>query len=143
MEPPADSHWVVAQTTQSVEFETVWTVSQEELNSLDLNWEDWGEAHWSDFGWEVLENPPHRILAPPHASQLLPFVVAVNATQGKTGLALYDESIATDDWILLLQLDTGEGNFFDDIYDVGWLYFMIRRDDLRNGDFSKVWFNGQ
>ncbi len=83
------------------------------------------------------------MLTCPYGPQLSPFVVASNAARGNSGFALYDESVATDDWILLLQLDTGAGDFFADIHDVGWLYFMIRRNDLANGDFSKVWFNEQ
>lgn len=42
------------------------------------------------------------------------------------------------DWRLLLQLDTDEdvGMMW---YDVGALYFWIREQDARAGDFSKVW----
>ncbi|WP_340643694.1 YwqG family protein [Phenylobacterium sp.] len=42
------------------------------------------------------------------------------------------------DWRLLLQLDTDEdvGMMW---YDVGSLYFWIREQDARAGDFSKVW----
>ncbi|MDO8377675.1 YwqG family protein [Phenylobacterium sp.] len=44
----------------------------------------------------------------------------------------------TADWRLLLQLDTDEeaGVMW---YDVGSLYFWIREQDARAGDFSKVW----
>ena len=44
----------------------------------------------------------------------------------------------TADWRLLLQLDTDEevGMIW---YDVGSLYFWIREQDARAGDFSKVW----
>ncbi len=140
LEPLADSHWIVALNTHRVSFDADWTIAQDELNSLDL---DWDEKQWSHFGWDVLQKPPHRMLACPYAPQLSPFVVAANGIQGQNGFALYDESVATDEWVLLLQLDTGAGDFFEDIHDVGWLYFMIRRDDLAKGDFSQFWLNEQ
>lgn len=142
VKPPADSHWIVPQNTQRVAFDVDWIFDTWMEHTLVEN-PDWGEEAWEEFEFDIMDQAPHRMLTCPYGPQLSPFVVAANAAQGKSGFALYDESVATDDWVLLLQLDTGAGNFFADLDDVGWLYFMIRRDDLADGDFSKVWFNDQ
>lgn len=135
--PPDDSHWIAALNTHRVSCDASWVVPQD---SVDF---DWTETEWSHFTWDVLEVPAHRMLTCPYAPQLSPLAYAANGAAGKSGYDLYDESVATDDWILLLQLDTGAGDFFDDIHDVGWLYFMMRREDLAKGDFSNVWLNEQ
>ena len=141
--PPADSRWIVEQNIHSVRLEASWIVDQDKMNWLDLDWDNWDEKHWSHFGWDVLEKPPHRLLSCAYAPQLSPLTIAANGIQGKSGFDLYDESVPTGDWRLLLQLDTGASEFFKDIHDVGWIYFMIRREDLANTDFSRVWFNQQ
>lgn len=143
VEPPADAHWIVPQNTQRVAFDVDWIFDTLMENTLAEK-PDWSEDQWSEFEFDTMDQAPHRMLTCPYGPQLSPFVIAANAAQGKSGFALYyDETVATDDWVLLLQLDTGAGDFFADIHDVGWLYFMIRRDDLANGDFSKVWLNEQ
>lgn len=47
-----------------------------------------------------------------------------------------------DDWMLLLQLDSVES---EGIYwgDAGVYYFLIGREDFRNGRFDRVWLNHQ
>ena len=136
--PPADSHWIVALNTHRVSFEAEWAFDNTDSGDLGMD-----ENMWFDFQSQMLERAPHRMLTCPYAPQLSPLAYAANCALGKSGYDLYDESVATDDWILLLQLDTGAGDFFDNIHDVGWLYFMIRRDELKNRDFSQVWLNEQ
>ena len=138
VEPPADAHWIVTLNTQRVSFDAGWALDNMVLGDLGMNEDD-----WFDFQSEVLERAPHRMLTWPYAPQLSPLAYAANGALGKSGFDLYDESVETGDWELLLQLDTGAGEFFDDIHDVGWLYFIIRHDDLQNGDFSNVWLNQQ
>jgi uncharacterized protein YwqG len=50
-----------------------------------------------------------------------------------------------DEWVLLLQVDSGEaaGAHTLDWGDVGMLYFWIRRDDLRDARFDRVWMTLQ
>ena len=134
--PPADAHWVVALNTQCVSFEVGWA-----LDNMLVD-QSGNEAQWSEFYWEVLKKSPHRMLACPYAPQGSPLAAAAYNSERKNDMDFDVETEATN-WQLLLQLDTGAGDFFEDIHDVGWLYFMIRRDDLANGDFSKIWFDEQ
>ena len=137
VEPPTNSHWIVPLLTQQVVFDWGWSFSNNSFENVE-----WDEDEWSDFQWEILERPPHRMFGCAYAPQLSPLVVATNGFQGKSAEALYDE-VSTTDWELLLQLDTGANEFFAGHDDLGWFYFLIRRNDLKNGDFSCVWFNEQ
>ena len=111
---PADAHWIVAQSTQRVSFDADWTLDNTVLGNLGLDEDD-----WCGFQSEVLEKTPHRMLGCPYAPQLSPLAFAANGIQGKSGFELYDESVATSDWQLLLQLNTASNGFFEDIHDVG------------------------
>lgn len=134
--PPADAHWVVAQNTQRVSFGAGWA-----LDNMLVD-QPWSESQWSDFYWGVLQQYPHRMLACPYAPQASPLSDAAYSSDRKNEV-VFDAKAEDANWQLLLQLDTGAGDFFKDIHDVGWLYFMIRHDDLANGDFSKVWLSEQ
>ena len=134
---PADAHWIVPQITQSVSSKAAWILPEDWLEY------DWDAGEQSEFGWEVLEIPPHRMLCCPFAPQSPPLTDAANIARMESGLETLSETVAPDDWELLLQLDTGARGFFEDIHDVGWLYFMARRQDLANGDFSQVWLDQQ
>jgi len=54
----------------------------------------------------------------------------------------YSLDSAPEEWILLLQLDSDDdmGWMFGD---TGTIYYFIRKDDLKNDDFSKVWISLQ
>lgn len=133
-EVPPDSHWIVELFSQRVRVEAAYTL--EEWSIADLS--EFSEEQWSDFQWEVLEKPPHRMMDEPYAPQF-------NPLEGAVWLNSQNQETPTrsQDWHLLLQLDTEQDGFFADIHGLGWLYFMIHRDDLRARDFSRVWFNEQ
>lgn len=50
-----------------------------------------------------------------------------------------------DEWVLLLQVDSGEGAGIRslDWGDIGMLYWWIKRGDLRDGRFDRVWMTLQ
>jgi len=138
VEPPADSHWIVPLYTQRIKSCASWTIED-----LDL---DWSEEEWFNFEWEVLSQIKHQMGGHPLAPQLSPFIIAENGSRGVNDFDLYQENkedIESSEWKLLLQVDTDAEGFFEDIYGMGWFYFMIKGQDLKNLDFSKVWFNEQ
>lgn len=147
--PPENSHWTISfieepdETfpilSQRVTFGAGWAFPRNSFESLYRHSRI--EEDWDEFERELRERSPHRMLTCPYAPQLSPFIIAANAWQEKSGDDIYSEETATNEWDLLLQLDTGTEGFFADIYDLQWLYFLIRRDDLKNADFSRVWFN--
>ena len=54
----------------------------------------------------------------------------------------YSLESAHEDWVMLLQLDSDDD--MDWMFgDSGTLYFFIRKDDLKKGDFTRVWFSLQ
>ncbi len=131
--PPVDSYWIAPQNTQRVTFDLNWVI--DEVATY--------KPAPQELEWELIEEHPHRMLTCPYVVQLSPLIVAANGIRGRSGFALYEDTTATDDWLLLLQLDTLAGEFFAGLDDVGWVYFMIRREDLTKRDFSRVWFNQQ
>ncbi len=137
-EPPTTVNWAA---TQRIAFAPAWTLDQTEIDDPELE-PDWEEEASMNFKWEVLAHPPHRMLSSAYAPQLSPLVFAANGSAGKSGYALYDETSATDEWQLLLQVDTG-AEFFNSAREWGWLYFLVRRNDLQSGNFSNVWFDTQ
>lgn len=118
-------------------FEAGWALDNTPLGDLGMS-----EQQWFDFESGVLEQSPHRILACPYAPQESPLIAAAYSSERKNDITFDAETEATN-WLLLLQLDTGVNGFFAGIHDVGWLYFLIRRDYLAKHDFSQVWFDGQ
>jgi uncharacterized protein YwqG len=58
------------------------------------------------------------------------------------GTQTAERKSSTTDWRLLLQIDTDNeaGMMWGD---TGMLYFWIREQDARAGDFSKVWMVSQ
>ncbi|RYX86517.1 DUF1963 domain-containing protein [bacterium] len=141
---PTNSHWITPILTQQVKFGAGWSLPADSFDSFESSdWDDEEWEQWEDFQMQVSEIFPHRMLATPYAPQLSPLVIAANGSQGKSGYDLYDDTVSTGEWELLLQLDTGKDEFFVGPNDLGWHYFMVNREDLKKADFSRVWFNEQ
>jgi hypothetical protein len=91
----------------------------------------------------------HQLFGHPHALQggdmakpagILPMLI--DKIPAGFGRAIEDCFPNVDDWMLLLQLDSVEdaGIYWGDM---GVFYFLIGREDFRNGRFDRIWLNHQ
>ncbi|MCP2169833.1 YwqG family protein [Goodfellowiella coeruleoviolacea] len=119
--------------------------ARERLDALVTAWAEVGlTSVWRPSG------PAHQIGGWPEPVQEMPWRDAQFAASGvNTNKRDYyrdpgfDEVVrGIPEWRLLLQVDT-DSTLDWQWGDFGRLYFVIRADDLRAGDFGRVWMTGQ
>lgn len=132
-----------------IEFRTVTTypgidrISEQVLNMSDETWDEVDELQARDFAGL----PRHQLGGLPNPvqnddmereCQFASNGINVGGPEGYASPEAKALEAGAADWVLLLQLDTD-----DDIGmmwgDVGTLYFWIREQDLKAGEFSRCW----
>ena len=115
--PPADTPDDFVRPTSGVTFVVE--------GSLDLDLTGLDEAARERVAARLSEGPSHRLLGEPEAIQNDPREDAPMRMRG-------------EDWLLLLQVDSGEPLDFE-FGDSGRIYFVVRREDLKAGRWDNVW----
>lgn len=116
----------------------------------DVDWDDYDEA-LEDLGYE-LDSERHKLLG---YANLVQGEMLTECERSARGLYSGDsksyretpddlkEEIrrAASDWVLLFQMASIMDGDYELMYgDVGNLYFYIRKQDLAEGNFDRVWF---
>lgn len=127
--------------------------SYEELDrhaDADVDWDDYDEA-LEDLGYE-LDSERHKLLGYANLVQGEMLTECERATRGlysgdaksyrETPDDLKEEiRKAAADWVLLFQMASIMDGDYELMYgDMGDLYFYIRKQDLAEGRFDRVWF---
>lgn len=114
---------------------------------LELDWRSMtrAETRAVETAIEALQpaEPIHQVAGFPHPVQADEMEQACQSVtrqlrQSGAATSLADDVSSSDDWRLLLQVDTDQdaGMMWGD---TGILYFWVREQDARAGDFSKIW----
>lgn len=95
---------------------------------------------WSNEQWQIHESLMERLaIEKPHLMLGYPVPHWWDARIDAARITGRGEA---EDWVLLLQLNSDEELHWN-WGDVGSLFYLVHRDDLKAGDFSRVWLGGQ